>query len=366
MAKTNRTREARERRQKQRQRNQQGYILLGIVAIVIVAFALIVVSSQPTEAPIPAGVDQVYAGLVRSESNEGYPRLGNPDAPVKVDEYSSFSCPHCAEFHEQTLPLIMERAQRGEVLFTFKPMLTGNIPNAEGAARTALCAGKQDKFWEMHEVLFDWHTRFGNSAFTQARLLAGVEELGLNTGSFNSCFNTNSISNTISSASSEGVAATPTIKINNVEVEWDNAAILAAIDAAIPSDWTPPEAPVFEDEEDIEETEEAPLDLEATEEASTSSEMTESEMGELTESDVEAQTSNDEVTESQGTGSSNNNELTESQLEESGSNTELTESQVEDSSGGNELTESEVEGSGGNELTESDVEATNTAANSGG
>ena len=35
--------------------------------------------------------------------------LGNPDAPVKIVEYASFTCPHCATFHLDVLPNIKEK-----------------------------------------------------------------------------------------------------------------------------------------------------------------------------------------------------------------------------------------------------------------
>ena len=88
----------------------------------------------------------------------------------------------------------------GQVLFTYVPLNTGSIPNAPGASRAALCAGQQGRFWEMHDVLFDWQTRYGNTAFSQNRLLTGVEKLGLSSGDFTNCFNSADISATLDAA----------------------------------------------------------------------------------------------------------------------------------------------------------------------
>ena len=122
------------------------------------------------------------------------------------------------------------------------PLQTGSVPNAPGASRAALCAGQQTMFWEMHDILFDWQTRYGNTAFSQNRLLAGVEQLGLITNAFTDCFNSAATSATLAAAQNEEVSTTPTIRVNGVTLDQGTAipstdAILHAIDEATPTDW---------------------------------------------------------------------------------------------------------------------------------
>ena len=110
------------------------------------------------------------------------------------------------------------------------------------ASRAALCAGQQTMFWEMHDILFDWQTRYGNTAFSQNRLLAGVEQLGLITNAFTNCFNSAATSATLSAAQSEDVSSTPTIRVNGVTLDQGGAipstqVILQAIDDATPAEW---------------------------------------------------------------------------------------------------------------------------------
>ncbi|MCY3834102.1 MAG: thioredoxin domain-containing protein [Chloroflexi bacterium] len=244
MAKKSRTREARQRRQKQRRQNQRLLALVLIVAVAIVGIAVVIVSNQPVDAFIPYELSARYDGIERSYSPEGYPRLGDPDAPVTMAEYASFSCPGCEAFHSASFDAVLERVKRAQVLFTYVPLNTGSIPNAAGASRAALCAGRQGMFWEMHDVLFDWQTRYGNTAFSQNRLLTGVENLGLRSSAFTDCFNSAGISATLESAANEGVSTTPTLRVNGVTVDADqtgtipsSATILQAIDDATPADW---------------------------------------------------------------------------------------------------------------------------------
>jgi len=305
MAKKSRTREAKQRRQKEQRQNQQRTILVGIVIVAILAIALIVTSNQPVETYIPPNVADKYDGLSTSLSIEGYPRIGDPDAPVTVEEFASFSCPGCEAFHSSSFDAILERVRLGQVLFTYVPLQTGSIPNAGGAARTALCAGQQGMFWEMHDVLFEWHTLYGNTAYSQNRLLSGVDAMGLNSGTLTSCFNSQSISNVLDAAQTEGVTSTPTIYVNGVPVNTGESGgipttqeILTDIDVKTPNDWRPttPETDDTEDDiqdEDVEEaTEEPMIEDEATEEPDIEDEATEE-----PEADADETTEEDDTTE---------------------------------------------------------------------
>ena len=264
--KASRTREARQRRQKQRRQNRWMILLLAIVIVAVVAVAMVVVSNQPVEAHIPPGLTERYDDVSRSFSVEGYPQLGDLNAPVTLEEYASFACPGCEALHSDSFDAILDRVRGGQVLFTYVPMQTGSIPNAQGAARAALCAGRQGMFWEMHDVLFDWQTRYANTAYSQNRLLAGAEGLGLNTTTLTNCFNSAAISGTLNSAMTEDVTGTPTVQVNGVTITAERAGgvpstaeIVKAIDDATPNDWGMPDEPP----EDVPEETEAASDQEA-------------------------------------------------------------------------------------------------------
>ncbi len=248
--KASRTREARQRRQRQRRQNRWMILLLAIVIVAVVAVAMVVVSNQPVEAYIPPDLTERYDNISRSFSVEGYPQLGDLNAPVTLDEYASFACPGCEALHSDSFDAILDRVRGGQILFTYVPMQTGSIPNAQGAARAALCAGRQGMFWEMHDVLFDWQSRYANTAYSQNRLLAGAEGLGLNTSTLTNCFNSAAISGTLSSAMTEDVTGTPTVQVNGVTITAERAGgvpstaeIVKAIDDATPNDWGLPDEP---------------------------------------------------------------------------------------------------------------------------
>ena len=81
---------------------------------------------------------------------------GSPKAPVTVYEMSDFQCPYCRQFAEETFPqLEREYVRTGKVRWVFINFpLTSVHPNASAAAELALCAGRQEGFWRVHDLLF--------------------------------------------------------------------------------------------------------------------------------------------------------------------------------------------------------------------
>ena len=250
MSKQSRTKERRKAREQQRRRNQQMGILAVVVVIAVLAVILVITANQPVSAPTPENVSAQYEGIERSFSEEGFPRLGDPLAPVKVVEYSSFDCPHCLDFHESTFSGLLDRVKAGDILFTYVPLYgTGGVANGEFAARAALCAGAQGKFWEMHDTLFGWQAQFGNNAFVSNRLTSGAANLGLDTSAFGQCLNSQKVTDTLNAAQQSAVSrgsdytGTPSVFVNGAVVSTpDLSAINAAIDAVMPVATPQPEA----------------------------------------------------------------------------------------------------------------------------
>ena len=81
---------------------------------------------------------------------------GRPGAPVTVYEMADFQCPACRSFALETMPVLdREYVRSGKVRFVFIHFPLSQIhPNAVAAAEVAMCAARQGKFWDMHDVLF--------------------------------------------------------------------------------------------------------------------------------------------------------------------------------------------------------------------
>ena len=118
----------------------------------------------------------------------GYSR-GAPDAPVTVYEFSDFGCPFCGTFARSTYPeLHREFVATGKVRWTYVPFVMGMFPNGAEAARAAECTAEQDRFWEMHDLLFAKQQEWKASR-APARLFDGyARQLKLDGNRFASCY----------------------------------------------------------------------------------------------------------------------------------------------------------------------------------
>lgn len=82
--------------------------------------------------------------------------LGRVDAPVVMIEYSDFHCPFCRKYTQETFPLIKKAyIDTGQVRYVFRHMPLDLHPTAPQAAVAAVCATRQDKFWPLHDRLFN-------------------------------------------------------------------------------------------------------------------------------------------------------------------------------------------------------------------
>jgi protein-disulfide isomerase len=119
--------------------------------------------------------------------------MGDPNAPVVIEEFSDFQCPFCRRFHDDTLPQIVEDyVRQGKVYFVYRhfPVVDRNNPaqESQAAATAAVCAGRQNRFWDYHDVLFANQNAENAGDYTPQRLEAMAEGLDLDMAAFDACF----------------------------------------------------------------------------------------------------------------------------------------------------------------------------------
>lgn len=101
-----------------------------------------------TVAP-PAG--QTWDQVVTKTAEGGF-LMGNPNAPVKVIEYGSMTCPHCAEFAEESDELVNDYVKTGQVSFEFRNYVRDGLDIA--MSLVARCGGPE-RFFPLTEALFE-------------------------------------------------------------------------------------------------------------------------------------------------------------------------------------------------------------------
>lgn len=154
---------------------------------------------------------------LRMPPNQLDHHLGPLNAPVLLVEYGDFECPYCAVAISVVTQLIKE--YKTDICYVYRHFpLKGIHPDAEIAAYAAESAGKQDKFWEMLNLLFENQEHLSNEiVFVLAR------QIGLDMGQFTHDIQSYEVAekvhNDARSGHESGVEHTPTFFINGVLFE---------------------------------------------------------------------------------------------------------------------------------------------------
>jgi protein-disulfide isomerase len=172
------------------------------------------------------------ADRVKNVLLDGSPSKGPSSAPVTLVEFADFECPFCA----MEAP-VLEKAWQGHqntVRFVYKYFVIAAHPHGESAARAAIAAGNQGKFWEMHDALFA-----NRDHLEGADIDSYAKEIGLDIAKFHADMQAQATTDRIDRdkklGESLGVQGTPTIFINGREYDphqdlddWINMEVQAA------------------------------------------------------------------------------------------------------------------------------------------
>lgn len=144
--------------------------------------------------------------------------LGSPDAPVKVIEYSSLTCGHCASFHNEDLTKIKEAyVDTGKVQFIFREYPL-NQP-AVIASQILRCM-PEDKFVNFMGLLFEQQQNWAYEADYKAKLVQYAKLAGLGEDKINACVDNIELKEAIiarmkTAGDKYKIASTPTFIVND-------------------------------------------------------------------------------------------------------------------------------------------------------
>jgi protein-disulfide isomerase len=151
-------REATERAQAQRRTRmfQLGGALVAAAAIVVV---LVVISSGGSSKKGGSATGDATGAQQAAQLLKGIPQqgttLGNPKAPVTLEEFADLQCPFCRDYTINTFPsLVAKYVRSGKVKMVFQNYAFIG-PDSLNAARAAEAAGKQNKLWNFIDVFYN-------------------------------------------------------------------------------------------------------------------------------------------------------------------------------------------------------------------
>jgi protein-disulfide isomerase len=159
---------------------------------------------------------------------------GPADAPLALVEYGDYECPHCGRAY----PIVKEvqKALKRELRFVFRNFPLAEMhPHALSAAKAAEAASLQDKFWPMHDQIFEHQQHLDDRS-----LLRYAEAMGLELPRFGadskSAGVATHIDGDIEGGARSGVNGTPTFFINGVRHDgsFDYDTLVEALRAALP------------------------------------------------------------------------------------------------------------------------------------
>lgn len=194
-----------------------------VIAAIILLFAgVIIISNHKSNTTKSAGSTATLTQHVE----------GSPSTGVKLVEYGDYECPYCQQFAPTVQAVAAEF--KDQIQFQFRNFPLVNVhQNALAAARAAEAAAVQNKFWEMHDALYQpsnwqvWTTASDPTTyFTQY-----AQGLGLNVAQFKTDFASSHINDLIQADMAEGtklnIQGTPTFFLDGKQLSLTNNTVAA-------------------------------------------------------------------------------------------------------------------------------------------
>lgn len=183
--------------------------------------AMIALAAAATAAMTPALAQET--ATAETAAGPGDFSLGSPDAPVKLVEYASFTCPHCANFHANAYgQLKKEYIDTGKVYFTLREVYFDRY--GLWAAMVARCGGEM-RYFGIHDMLFDqqqdWAVAPDPTAVVNKLKTIGLSA-GLDQATLDACLNDQAKAEALikqfeANMAADGVSGTPTIFVNGTK-----------------------------------------------------------------------------------------------------------------------------------------------------
>ncbi|WP_299291144.1 thioredoxin domain-containing protein [uncultured Mucilaginibacter sp.] len=144
---------------------------------------------------------------------------GSSNATIKLVEYGDYQCSYCGEAYPIIKAVQQTLGNDLELVFRNFPLPEVH-PDAENAAKAAEAAALQNKFWEMHDMLYE-----NQQQLDEEHLVSFAKKIGLDVNQFKSDMQKSAVSdkieNDFESGVRSGVNGTPSFFINGKKYDGD-------------------------------------------------------------------------------------------------------------------------------------------------
>ena len=164
--------------------------------------------------------------------------LGNPEAPVTLEEFGDFQCPPCGILSGPINQLEQDYRPRLRVIFRHFPLTMHR--HAREAALASEAAGRQGRFWQMHDVLYREQAVWSEAADVRPLFDTYAGTIGLKIDRFKNDMESEEVNRRVTAdqlrGTALGVTITPTLFVNNralPNASLSPATLHAAVEAAM-------------------------------------------------------------------------------------------------------------------------------------
>lgn len=198
---------------KEKRTKQIMFWALGVIVVFGAIFSIAILINTPTD----NNTTKTTTSITDTDWTHG-----SETAIVTLIEYSDFQCPACKSYHKIIKQLISEF--ESDIYFAYRHFPLEQIhQNASLAARAAEAAGKQSKFWEMNDIIFENQKEWSNQNNAENTFAKYAETLNLNLEQFKIDINSKEVKNKVKSdyngGVSLGVNSTPSFFLNGKKLQ---------------------------------------------------------------------------------------------------------------------------------------------------
>jgi len=208
----------REKRKEEKRRKSMIFIfaILAVIAVFVLA------------ALVPGWL----ANRPNAAGSQGFV-IGDPDAPVEVTQFSSYTCGFCKQFSEnEEKDFIAEFVETGKVYYRYIN-IPGNNEAGLLAAEASYCAADQDLFYDYKDYLYTYAA--AADGFSLNNLIQYAQAAGLDTAEFEECMASDTFASAydedVRFAQSVGITGTPSFLVNGQLVF--STELVATVEAAL-------------------------------------------------------------------------------------------------------------------------------------
>ena len=217
---------AQRREQQRAEKRKTTFIQIGIIVGILVIVGAVVGGVFLSESSRMPAAPPSADGTISLLGTSGVPlsvgktavTVGKADAPVKIDLYEDYSCPHCADYEVAVGPTLLTLAAQGEAVVSFHPIrIVTAYGTAAGSAAACVATKDAQKWPDFHAALFANHSQatdgWGSTEFADYARSQGITDDAtltcISQGSYTDWIATNT-----DASRTAGVSGTPTLFIN--------------------------------------------------------------------------------------------------------------------------------------------------------